>query len=252
MIELKSLVSTLDNYLDVSSIPDYCPNGLQVEGGAEIRKIITGVTASQRLLDIASERNADAVLVHHGYFWKGESSVIAGMKKRRLKTLLANDISLLAYHLPLDVHAQVGNNIQLAKRLEVKVDGPLKQERYGALGLVGHFSETMSVQSVSDLLQRELQREPVVIAAEDRPIRSVAWCTGAAQGFIESAIEAGVDLYISGEISEPTVHAARECGIHYMSAGHHATERYGVKALGEWIAENYDVEVEFVDIDNPV
>lgn len=250
-IALHTLVAELDRHLDAARIPDYCPNGLQVEGRSEVRRIVSGVTASQALLDAAVEAGADLVLVHHGYFWKNENPCVVGMKQRRLKTLLVNDISLVAYHLPLDLHPELGNNVQLARRLGLAVEGPLEPGNPRSVGLLGSLGEALEPPAFATQVAQALGREPLLIDA-GRPIRRVAWCTGAAQGYIEQAIAAGVDAYLTGEVSESTVHSARENGISFLAAGHHATERYGVQALGEWIAARYGVEHHFIDCENPV
>ncbi|SEQ99490.1 dinuclear metal center protein, YbgI/SA1388 family [Azotobacter beijerinckii] len=250
-VALSVLVEAADRYLAAAGMPDYCPNGLQVEGRAQVGRIVTGVTASQALLDAAVEFQADLVLVHHGYFWKSENPCVVGMKQRRLKTLLVNDISLVAYHLPLDVHPEVGNNVQLSRRLGLAVEGPLEPENPRSVGLVGSLAQALAPREFAALVAQVLGREPLLIEA-DRPIRRIAWCTGAAQGYIEQAIAAGVDAYMTGEVSESTVHSARENGISFLAAGHHATERYGVQALGEWLAQRFCLEHCFVDCDNPV
>lgn len=249
-VKLQSLVDFLNQCLKPHKVNDYCPNGLQVEGAAEVARIVTGVTASQALIDRSIDLGADALIVHHGYFWKGESAVIRGVKKNRIKALLDNDISLIAYHLPLDVHLELGNNVQLAKVLgwqadEVSKNLPLPLIRTATL------SQELSGQAMIDHLHQALQRKPLHIDA-DRRIRRVAWCTGAAQSYFEEVIEMGVDAFISGEISEQTVHLAREYQVHYFAAGHHATERYGVKALGDHIQQSLSVAVDFIDCDNPV
>ena len=252
MIERTALVQYCDELLEQHAFQDYCPNGLQVEGAGQVRRIVTGVTASQALLDAAAERGAQLVLVHHGYFWKGEAAPITGMRYRRIKTLMDHDMSLLAYHLPLDVHAELGNNVQLARLMGWTIEGGLEPGNPRSVGLVGQASETCSGEAFAASLEQALGRAPLHIAGSDRPIRRIAWCTGGAQGYIEKAVALGVDAFITGEVSEPTVHAAREHGIHFFAAGHHATERYGVKALGEHLAERFDIEHEFIDIDNPV
>lgn len=244
------IVRRVDEWLQPGRFQDYCPNGLQVEGKSEVRRIVSGVTASQAFIDAALEAGADLLLVHHGYFWKGEDQRIQGMKKQRLQTLLAQDVSLLAYHLPLDAHAELGNNRQLAERLGIQGAKPLNPD--GGLVWVGELETAMSAEAFAGLLEDRLARRPLHVGGGRADIRKVAWCTGAAQGFINQALEAGVDAYVSGEISEPTVHTARECGIHYFSAGHHATERYGVQAVGERLARELGVEHQFIDIDNPV
>ncbi len=250
-IALKTLVEELDRYLDAARIADYCPNGLQVEGRPEVRRIVSGVTASQALLDAAVELDADLVLVHHGYFWKNENPCITGIKQRRLKTLLAHDISLVAYHLPLDLHAELGNNVQLARLLGLTVEGPLEPGNPRSVGLQGCLAEALAPAEFAARIAAVLGREPLLIDA-GRPIRRIGWCSGAAQGYIEQAVAAGLDAYLSGEISESTVHSARENGISYFAAGHHATERCGVQALGDWLAARFGVEHRFVDCANPV
>lgn len=253
MATLESIVKQANQWMLERPISDYCPNGLQVEGREEVKKIVTGVTACQALVDEAIARGADLLLVHHGYFWKGEAPNIVGIKKMRLKALLQNDISMLAYHLPLDIHPELGNNVQLAKLLGLAVSGPLDEDARPSIGLVGELETPLTVSQFTNLLNKKLNRVPQVISSDDKSlIRRVGWCTGAAQGYIDKAVSAQVDAYISGEISEPTVHVARECGVHYFAAGHHATERYGVIALGEKLAEVFGIEHEFVDIDNPV
>lgn len=251
-VSLQELINYSNELLTPERYRDYCPNGLQVEGRAEVRKIVTGVTASQALLDSAVELNADLILVHHGYFWKGEAEPVTGIKKRRLKTLLENDISLVAYHLPLDGHPELGNNARLAELLGLQVDGGLEPENPLSIGLVGRLNTPMTAAAFSRHITAVLGREVMHIEGGADQIETVAWCSGAAQGYIDKAAQLGVDAYISGEISEPTVHSARELGIHYYSAGHHATERYGVQALGQALAKKFGLEHQFVDIKNPV
>jgi dinuclear metal center YbgI/SA1388 family protein len=215
-------------------------------------KVMSGVTACQALLDEAVAWGADLVLVHHGYFWKNEPVPITGMKQRRIKTLLENDISLLAYHLPLDAHAEFGNNAELAKHMGWKVEGCLDGELGDGLLWSGRLTESQSLGALGEQLAAVLQRTPLLVEAPRvGAIERIAWCTGGAQDMITAAYEAGAQAFVSGEISERTTHLARELGIHYIAAGHHATERYGVQALGEWLASEYGVEHRFVDIDNP-
>lgn len=252
MIDRVTLVEYCNTLLDSRAFQDYCPNGLQVEGRDQIGLLVTGVTASQAMVDAAIAAGADMLLVHHGYFWKGESAPITGIKQRRLKALLGNDLNLLAYHLPLDVHAELGNNVQLAKLMGWSISGGLEPGNPRSVGLHGELPEPMSGAEVAADLARVLHRHPQHIAGNDRPIKRIAWCTGAAQGYIDKAIALGVDAFVTGEISEPTVHAARENGIHFFSAGHHATERYGVQALGEHLAQHFGIAHRFIDIDNPV
>lgn len=249
-IQLTELNQYFNHLLRPHRFDDYCPNGLQVEGAETVHSIVTGVTASQQLIDIAIEKKADAVLVHHGYFWKGEPQSITGIKRKRIKSLLANNINLFAYHLPLDAHLELGNNVQLAKKLGWE---PEAVEKKYPLPMIrtAQLADTMSGAELVEHLHQKLCRVPQHIEA-DRKIKKVAWCTGAAQSYFAEAITMGVDAFISGEISETTTHIARENNVHYFAAGHHATERYGVKALGEYVASELDVSVEFVDCDNPV
>ena len=246
LYELRDYIASL---LDVSRFRDYCPNGVQVEGRAEVRRIASGVTASQRLLEAATAWGADAILVHHGYFWRNEDAAITGIKKQRIAHLLQHDISLLAYHLPLDAHIELGNNAQLGQRL-----GFVQQGRFGEQG-IACYGELASAQTLSQLcktISDSLQREPQVIGQSDRAIRRIAWCTGAAQGYFEEAVARGVDAFLTGEISEQNVHVAHETGVAFLAAGHHATERYGVQALGAHLATQFGIEHHFFDMDNPV
>jgi len=247
------LEASLNELLSPQLIKDYCPNGLQVEGKKEVNKIITGVTASKALIEQAVQQNADAIVVHHGYFWKGESESIRGMKGERIRQLIKNDINLYAYHLPLDIHPQLGNNAQLAELLGIEVEGGLEGHPQ-SVAMYGRFSQPLTGEELAQRITRVLNREPLHIAPElaNKPIKTVGWCTGGGQDFIELAASQQMDAYISGEISERTTYSAREMGVHYFAAGHHATERYGVKALGEWLAEQHGLDVTFIDIDNPV
>ena len=250
-VERNLLLQDIEAFLNVNAISDYCPNGLQVEGKAQIQRIVSGVTASQALIDAAIELQADAILVHHGYFWKGEDQRVIGMKQRRLKALLTHDINLLAYHLPLDVHPEVGNNVQLGQRLGLTVSGPLEPDNPRNVGLIGELAVPLSADAFALRIEQALGRAPLVIDHQ-QPIKRVAWCTGGAQGYIEQAIAAGVDAYITGEVSERTFHEAQENGISFFAAGHHATERYGVQALGEWLAVRFAIEHHYVECPNPV
>lgn len=247
-LELEQLIN---QKLSSDKINDYAPNGLQVEGKTEIKKIITGVTASQALIDYAISQNADAILVHHGYFWKSENSCIRGMKGKRIKALLVNDINLYGYHLPLDVHPELGNNAQLAKLLDIENLQPLEKSSL-SIPVWGELKEPMAGKDFAEKIEKVLNRKPL-ICIENGPylIRKIGICTGGGQGYIDLAAEQGCDAFITGEVSEQTIHSAREQGLHFFSAGHHATERYGIKALGEWLAKEYGFDVEFKDIDNP-
>ncbi|WP_445428986.1 Nif3-like dinuclear metal center hexameric protein [Alishewanella sp. HL-SH05] len=251
MIERQQLVDYLDKLLDSGRIKDYCPNGLQVEGKTQIQTVVTGVTASMALLEQAAALNADAILVHHGYFWKNEAPMVVGMKKRRLQLLLAHDINLLGYHLPLDVHPTLGNNAQLAQILNVEAATPvLGVEPLGVLQQ-GELAKATPLSDIAALLSEQLQRDLLVEDVGIGAVTKLAWCSGGGQGYIEQAAAAGAQLFISGEVSEQTIHCARELGIHFIAAGHHATERYGVKALGEYLATELGLTVHFVDIANP-
>lgn len=247
-LELERL---LNEKLSTDRINDYAPNGLQVEGKTEIKKIITGVTASQALIDYAVAQQADAVLVHHGYFWKSENPCIRGMKGKRIKTLLVNDINLYGYHLPLDVHPELGNNAKLAQLLGIGDLQPLENSST-SIPVWGMLKDPVNAEEFAHRIEQVLHRKPL-ICTENGPhlIRKVGICTGGGQSYIDLAAAQGCDVFITGEVSEQTIHSAREQGIHFFAAGHHATERYGIKALGEWLAAEYGLDVEFKDIDNP-
>ena len=239
----------LDGYLEVAKFRDYCPNGLQVEGRARIERLVTGVTASVALLEAAIDLKADAVLVHHGYFWRGEDPRMVGARRLRIALLIEHDINLYAFHLPLDAHPEVGNNAALARMLGLEPAGRFGEQD---LGWHGAPDDALTVAALAARVEARLQRKPLVIGDVSRPARRVAWCSGAAQGYLEDAVALGVDAYLSGEISEQTVHLARESGVAFIAAGHHATERYGVQTLGAHLAARFDLEHRFVDIENPV
>lgn len=247
MAKRSEIVEYCNELLQVELFKDYCPNGLQVEGKETINRIVSGVTASQALIDAAIEQQADLLLVHHGFFWKGENPVVTGIKKKRLQALLQNNINLVAYHLPLDAHKILGNNVLLAKKLGISIEQYFSDNEIALLGTI----EKQSGQQFNEHISNGLQREPLHIDAQ-RDITKVALCTGAAQSYINQAIELGVDAFISGEVSENTWHIAKENNIHYFAAGHHATERYGVQALGEHLAAEFDLQHTFIDIYNPV
>ncbi len=251
MITLNELVSYTNGLLNCAAFQDYCPNGLQVEGRTQVRKVVSGVTASQALVEAAVEAGADALLVHHGYFWKGEDPCVIGMKRRRLSRLLAAEMSLLAYHLPLDAHPELGNNAQLGRLLGFSPEGWFGEARGPAIACYTTLPVALTGAVVAQRIATALAREPLFIAGGDRLIKRIGWCTGAAQGYIEAAAGLGLDAFISGEISEPTVHVARECRIHYFAAGHHATERYGVRALGAHLAERFELQHLHFDLDSP-
>ncbi|MDR0634379.1 MAG: Nif3-like dinuclear metal center hexameric protein, partial [Azoarcus sp.] len=228
-MRLDALRQHLDRLLETARLRDYCPNGLQVEGRPEVRRVLCGVTASQALIDAAVAGGHDALLVHHGYFWRGEDGRITGIRRRRLAALLGHDISLFAYHLPLDAHPLLGNNAQLARLMGWEGEGHFGDQDLGWIGTAGEAG--ISARALAARLASRLGREPLLVGDGDRAATRIAWCSGGAQGLFEQAIAAGADVYVSGEISEPTTHLARESGVPYIAAGHHATERYGVQAL---------------------
>ena len=246
----------LNTLLKPEKIKDFCPNGLQIQGNEKVSHIVTGVSATKALIDKAIALRADTILVHHGYFWKNESAVIRGMKYQRIKALLEHNINLFAYHLPLDIHPELGNNAQLAKLLAIDNIQALELGNPVSVPVKGQFKQEHTGSSLATLISAKLNRACLHITpegvAENKPIKSVAWCTGGGQGYIELAAEQGIDAFISGEASEQTTHVAKEMGIHFFAAGHHATERYGVKALGEHLSDELGLTVDFIDIDNPV
>jgi dinuclear metal center YbgI/SA1388 family protein len=249
----------LDDHLQVARIKDYCPNGLQVQGKPTIKTLISGVTASIALIEEAIALKADAIMVHHGWFWKNDDARVIGQLHSRLKLLMDHEINLFAFHLPLDVHPVLGNNAQLAKVMGWR---PLKGPERTFLssssvmdGLIWEGRPEASQKTLGQLarsISGRLGRDPMVIGDLNKPIKRIAWCTGGAQGYINQAIAMKVDAYISGEVSEQTFHAAQESGVAYIAAGHHATERYGIGALGEFVAQKYKLSHQFIDIPNPV
>ena len=247
-MQREELRDYLDQLLESARFSDYCPNGLQVEGRPEVRTLVCAVTASQALIDAAVSRDADAILVHHGWFWKSEDGRVTGFRKRRMAALLRHDINLFAYHLPLDAHPELGNNAQLAARLGLVIDGRFAEQ---GIGFFGH-GEFATAHDLALALEQTLGRAPLLVGDAGRPLRRIAWCSGGAQGYFEQAIAMGADCYVSGEISEQTVHLARESGIPYIAAGHHATERYGVQAVAAHLQKRFGLNCEYIDIDNPV
>lgn len=243
----------LENYIGqllvVERFRDYAPNGLQVEGREPISRIVTGVTASLALVAAAIERGADALIVHHGYFWKNENPCLLGPKRTRITRLLAADLNLFAYHLPLDAHPELGNNAQLGQKLGLNPIG-----RFGDqdLGWIGELSEPVPLSVFADRVSRTLQREPLALGKPDSRVRRVAWCSGGAQGFFHEAAGLDIDCFLTGEASEFVTHLAAETGISFLAAGHHATERHGVAALGAHLAEKFGIEHEYIDVPNPV
>jgi len=249
MVKINELSHYTQQLMQAERFKDYCPNGLQVEGREEIRKIVTGVTASMALLEAAHRVEADLILVHHGYFWRNEDARIIGIKRNRIHFLLSNHLNLMAYHLPLDAHPELGNNVQFGQLLGLT---PVDYLGEASLVAVGDLGQAIPLSSLVEKLKVQLERQPMLIGDPQQMVRRVAWCTGAAQGYMDVAIASGVDVYISGEVSEQTTHQALESGVSYIAAGHHATERYGIQALGHHLAERFDLEHEFIDIKNPV
>jgi dinuclear metal center YbgI/SA1388 family protein len=242
------LEAHLNALLEVGKWKDYGPNGLQVEGRGEVRTLVSGVTASLALIEAAVDLKADALFVHHGLFWRGQDGRITGWMKARVAALLAHDINLFAYHLPLDGHPELGNNAQLGKRLGLMADGQFGEQ---SLGFIGNLPEPAAFEAFGALLKASLSRTPIGVAGDGRPLRRIAWCTGGAQGYFEAAIAAGADAYVTGEISEPQAHYARETGVAYFACGHHATERYGAPAVAAHVAQRFGLQHHFIDIDNP-
>lgn len=248
-MKLTELLDYTGHLLQVERFRDYCPNGLQVAGRERVGTIISGVTASMALLEAAVDAGADTILVHHGYFWKGEDARVIGIKRARLKFLLEHDLNLVAYHLPLDAHPELGNNVQLARILGIEVEGSFGEQSIAAYGRLP--AATPLARFGAQVFDR-LDRTPLVVGDATAEITKVAWCTGAAQDVLEQAIELGVDAFLTGEVSERTVHLARESGVAFIAAGHHATERYGVQALGEHLASHFGLRHQYIEIDNPV
>lgn len=252
MITQKELASHLQQLLSCDRYNDYAPNGLQVEGKEQIKRICTAVTASDEVISQAITARADALLVHHGYFWRGESSVITGIKRKRLQQLLSHDMNLFAYHLPLDCHLELGNNACLAKLFAVDTVQMHRAGNTDNLLWSGQLKNSMSATEFADFLSKKLERKPLLIEGNTKAIQQIAWCSGGAQDFIEDAKRLGADAYISGEVSERTYYQAKELGINYYSCGHHATERYGIQALGQYLASYFELEHSFIDSENPV
>jgi len=240
--------SYLQSLLDVGRFRDYGPNGLQVEGVGELRRIVSGVTASRALIEAAIEDGADAILVHHGLFWRGQDGRITGWLKQRVALLLAHGINLFAYHLPLDAHSELGNNAQFGARLGLMADARFGEQD---LGFLASASEPFTYERLVQCLQQALGKAPTAVPGDGRPLRRIAWCTGGAQGYFEGAIAAGADAFITGEISEPQAHYARETGVAFFACGHHASERFGAPALAAHVAERFELAHRFIDIDNP-
>lgn len=248
MVQREELERHLAALLAVDRFRDYGPNGLQVEGRAEVRMLVSGVTASRALIDAAIARGADAILVHHGLFWRGQDGRLVGWLRERVALLMAHGINLFAYHLPLDAHAELGNNAQLGLQLGLVADARFGEQD---LGFIGESAGVADAQALAGLVGQRLGRAPTLLPGDGRALRRIAWCTGGAQGYFEGAIAAGADAYLTGEISEPQAHIARETGVAFLACGHHATERYGAPALAAHVASQFGLEHQFIEIDNP-
>lgn len=251
MIDRQQLLQTLDALLQPERFRDYGPNGLQVEGAAQVRKIVSGVTASRALIEAAIATKADTIFVHHGLFWRGQDGRVTGWLKQRLSLLLAHDINLIAYHLPLDAHPELGNNAQLGLTLGLRAQGRFGEQDLGFMGERVNSAAFEHAGSLAAHVEKALNRSVVLVANSQDAIKKIAWCTGGAQGYFEAAIEAGADAFITGEISEPQAHYARESGVAYIACGHHASERYGAPAVAAHVAAQLGLAHEFIDIDNP-
>jgi dinuclear metal center YbgI/SA1388 family protein len=247
MADRGEIESLLGGLLNPDGFKDYGPNGLQVEGRREVRHLVSGVTASLALIEAAIADGADAILVHHGLFWRGQDGRVTGWMKQRLARLLQHDLNLLAYHLPLDAHPELGNNAQLGQRLGLVADARFGEQDLGFIGAAADAS----LRDFGERIEAALQRAPVVVPGDGRPLRRVAWCSGGAQGYFEAAIAAGADAFVTGEISEPQAHLARETGVAFLACGHHATERYGAPAVAAHVAERLGLTHRFIEIDNP-
>ena len=252
MAKLQDIIQWCDQTLKSPEFKDYAPNGLQIEGKTEVRKILAAVTASQDAIDAAIRENADLLLVHHGYFWKGEAYPITGMRGKRIKSLIQHDISLLAYHLPLDSHPSLGNNAAIADLLELERIEALDPSERHPIGNIGYLNQPMPVEEFKKFVSEKLKFDVTHLPADKNMIEKVGFCTGGAQDFIVKAAEQGCDAYISGEVSERTFYEAKELDVHYFACGHHATERYGVQRLGQAISEQFDIEYVYFELNNPI
>jgi len=248
MAHRSEIETFLRETLSVDRFKDYGPNGLQVEGRAEVRRIVSGVTASLELIEAAAEAGADALLVHHGLFWRGQDGRLTGWLRERVARLMKHEMNLFAYHLPLDAHPTLGNNAQFGARLGLQADATFGEQE---LGFIGPSGPEDQASRLAARVARQLGREPVLVPGDGRPLQRVAWCTGGAQGYFEAAISAGADAFLTGEISEPQAHLARETGVAFLACGHHATERYGAPAVAAAVAERFELEHRFIDIPNP-
>jgi dinuclear metal center YbgI/SA1388 family protein len=248
VMDIQKIIQAIDNILEPDKFSDYAYNGLQVEGARAVETIVSGVSVSQELIEKAIAQNAQMILVHHGIFWQGDDMRVVDMVRERLKLLLENNINLVAYHLPLDAHPTLGNNAELARLLDLEISGTLDKPYI----YHGKLKAPATSEDFASKIDDALGRKPQVILGHDRPVETIAWCSGGAQKYIKNAASFGVDAFLSGEVSEPTFYYARELGINYYACGHHATERYGVQALGRHLSEKFDLNHTYIEVDNPI
>lgn len=252
-MDLLQLVADLDELLDAEAVRDYCPNGLQVEGSADVQRVVTAVSASRALFTRAADHGADAIIVHHGLLWNGtEPPRLIGTFRERVRLLLANSMSLIAYHLPLDRHLELGNAAQLGRRLGLTELEPFAEHQGASAGVCGVFPEPVDADEFFSAVAEVTDREPQIFEGNRREITSVGIVTGAAEREYHQAVAAGLDAYITGEATEWVMHQAAEDGVHFVAAGHYATERFGVRALGRWMAAEHGLDVEYIELPNPV
>jgi dinuclear metal center YbgI/SA1388 family protein len=246
-----AFLNSCNELLQPSRFKDYGPNGLQVEGKDRIARVVSGVTASRALIEAAIQAKADAIFVHHGLFWRGQDATITGWMKQRIALLLAHDINLFAYHLPLDAHPELGNNAQLAKLFGFSVQSKFGDQDLGLMGACAQDANCSDAQSLAAHVSQKLGRQALLVPGDGRILRRIAWCSGGAQGYFDDAIAAGADAFITGEISEPQAHLSRETGVAFLACGHHATERFGAPAVAAHVAQQLGLSHQFIDIDNP-
>ena len=251
MTDFKTLLQAFDQLLQPARFKDYGPNGLQVEGKPMVAKLVSGVTASRELIDAAIEAKADAIFVHHGLFWRGQDGRVVGWMKVRLQRLLAHNINLYAYHLPLDAHPELGNNAQLGKVLGLQAHAWCGDQNLVSVGQSLNTHGFQNAEVLASHVQTVLGRHITCVAPTAKPIQRIAWCSGGAQSYFEAAIAEGVDAFITGEISEPQAHIAKETGVAFLACGHHATERYGAPAVAAHVAAELGLSHQFIDIHNP-
>ena len=252
MANLNEIIQWCDQTLKSHEFKDYAPNGLQIEGTSEVKKILCAVTASQTAIDAAVAYGADLLLVHHGYFWKGEPYPITGMRGKRIKSLIQHDISLVGYHLPLDSHPTIGNNAAIADLLELEHIQALDPNERNPIGNIGYLKSAMSPEVFKQFASEKLGFDAIHLPADKTSIQKVGFCTGGAQDYIKKAADQDCDAYISGEVSERTFYEAQELNVHYYACGHHATEKYGVQRLAKAISEQFNIEYSYFELNNPI